>query len=171
MATPQQHLVKSKRRLPAACPCLAPACSVVASALGIPALLPFLKAVCLSKKSWQARHTGIKIVQQIAILMGCAVLPHLKALVDIIKHGLKDENQKVRATSSCSRLLVTQQGTTPAACTGSRSTWALQRLWRGRLVAYMLSALLLACLHSRMAGSIAAWCSAMAATASPLAVL
>lgn len=27
--------------------------SVVASALGVPALLPFLKAVCLSKKSWQ----------------------------------------------------------------------------------------------------------------------
>ena len=52
--------------------------SVVASALGIPALLPFLKAVCMSKKSWQARHTGIKIVQQIAILLGCAVLPHLK---------------------------------------------------------------------------------------------
>ena len=62
--------------------------SVVASALGIPALLPFLKAVCLSKKSWQARHTGIKIIQQIAILMGCAVLPHLKSMVDIIKHGL-----------------------------------------------------------------------------------
>ena len=39
--------------------------SVVASALGIPALLPFLKAVCQSKKSWQARHTGIKIVQQV----------------------------------------------------------------------------------------------------------
>ncbi len=59
----------------------------MASALGIPALLPFLKAVCQSKKSWQARHTGIKIVQQIAILMGCAVLPHLKSLVDIVKHG------------------------------------------------------------------------------------
>ena len=44
--------------------------SVVASSLGIPSLLPFLKAVCHSKKSWQARHTGIKIVQQIAILMG-----------------------------------------------------------------------------------------------------
>ena len=52
--------------------------SVVASALGIPALLPFLKAVCMSKKSWQARHTGIKIVQQISILLGCAILPHLK---------------------------------------------------------------------------------------------
>ena len=61
--------------------------AVVASALGIPALLPFLKAVCKSKKSWQARHTGIKIVQQIAILMGCAILPHLKSLVEIIEHG------------------------------------------------------------------------------------
>lgn len=63
--------------------------AVVASALGIPSLLPFLKAVCKSKKSWQARHTGIKIVQQIAILMGCAILPHLKNLVEIIEHGEK----------------------------------------------------------------------------------
>jgi len=63
--------------------------SVVASALGIPALLPFLKAVCNSKKSWQARHTGIKIVQQIAILLGCAILPHLKNLVDAIAGGLE----------------------------------------------------------------------------------
>ena len=39
--------------------------AVVASALGIPSLLPFLRAVCKSKKSWQARHTGIKIIQQI----------------------------------------------------------------------------------------------------------
>jgi hypothetical protein len=70
--------------------------SVVASALGIPALLPFLKAVCLSKKSWQARHTGIKIIQQIAILMGCAVLPHLKSMVDIIKHGLQVRQGEAR---------------------------------------------------------------------------
>ena len=62
--------------------------AVVASALGIPALLPFLKAVCKSKKSWQARHTGIKICQQISILMGCAILPHLKSLVEIIEHGM-----------------------------------------------------------------------------------
>ena len=61
--------------------------AVVASALGIPSLLPFLKAVCRSKKSWQARHTGIKIIQQVAILMGCAILPHLRSLVEIIEHG------------------------------------------------------------------------------------
>lgn len=29
--------------------------AVVASALGIPSLLPFLKAVCRSKKSWQVK--------------------------------------------------------------------------------------------------------------------
>jgi len=76
--------------------------SVVASALGIPALLPFLKAVCQSRKSWQARHTGIKIVLQIAILMGCAVLPHLKQMVEIIEHGLIDEQQKVRTITALS---------------------------------------------------------------------
>ena len=74
--------------------------SVVASALGIPKLLPFLKAVCQSKKSWQARHTGIKIVQQIAIMMGCAILPHLKQLVEIIGHGLEDEQSKVRTITA-----------------------------------------------------------------------
>lgn len=74
--------------------------AVVASALGIPALLPFLRAVCRSKKSWQARHTGVKIVQQIPILMGCAVLPHLKGLVDCIADNLSDEQAKVRTVTS-----------------------------------------------------------------------
>ena len=74
--------------------------AVVASALGIPALLPFLRAVCRSKKSWQARHTGVKIVQQIPILMGCAILPHLKGLVDCIGDNLSDEQAKVRTVTS-----------------------------------------------------------------------
>lgn len=74
--------------------------AVVASALTIPALLPFLRAVCRSKKSWHARHTGVKIVQQIAILMGCAVLPHLKGLVDCIAPNLNDEQTKVRTVTS-----------------------------------------------------------------------
>lgn len=43
---------------------------------------------------------GIKIVQQIAILMGCAILPHLKNLVEIIEHGLVDEQQKVRTITA-----------------------------------------------------------------------
>ncbi|KAG2427813.1 hypothetical protein HXX76_012137 [Chlamydomonas incerta] len=102
--------------------------SVVASALGIPALLPFLKAVCLSKKSWQARHTGIKIVQQIAILMGCAVLPHLRSMVDIVKHGLKDENQKVKTiTALC--LAALAEAATPYGIESFDDV--LEPLWRG----------------------------------------
>ncbi|KAJ5899630.1 hypothetical protein N7495_004374 [Penicillium taxi] len=74
--------------------------AVVASALGIPSLLPFLRAVCRSKKSWQARHTGVKIVQQIPILMGCAILPHLKGLVDCISDNISDEQAKVRTVTA-----------------------------------------------------------------------
>lgn len=74
--------------------------SVVASALGVPALIPFLKAVCQSRKSWQARHTGIKIVQQIATLMGCAVLPYLRELVEIVSNGLTDDQIKVKTMTA-----------------------------------------------------------------------
>lgn len=74
--------------------------AVVGSALGIGALLPFLKAVCMSKKSWEARYTGIKIVQQIAILMGCSILPFLKSLVEIVKNGLEDPQKKVKSMTA-----------------------------------------------------------------------
>ncbi|CAF3975831.1 unnamed protein product [Rotaria sp. Silwood2] len=74
--------------------------AVVASTFGITDLLPFLKTVCTSKTSWQARHTGIKIIRQIAILQGCAILPHLQSLVEIIEHGLVDKQQKVRTIAA-----------------------------------------------------------------------
>ena len=74
--------------------------AVVASALGIPKLLPFLQAVCQSRKSWEARHTGIKIVQQIAVLMGAAILPHLKFMVAVVQHGLTDSQLKVRTIAA-----------------------------------------------------------------------
>ncbi|XP_055371033.1 splicing factor 3B subunit 1 isoform X2 [Condylostylus longicornis] len=102
--------------------------AVVASALGIPSLLPFLKAVCKSKKSWQARHTGIKIVQQIAILMGCAILPHLKALVEIIEHGLVDEQQKVRTITALA-LAALAEAATPYGIESFDSV--LKPLWKG----------------------------------------
>jgi len=102
--------------------------AVVASALGIPALLLFLRAVCQSKKSWQARHTGIKIVQQIAILMGCAVLPHLKQMVDIIAHGLQDEQQKVRTITALA-LAALAEASTPYGIEAFDTV--LRPLWKG----------------------------------------
>ncbi|GKG43946.1 splicing factor 3B subunit 1, partial [Tanacetum coccineum] len=35
-------------------------------------------------------------------MIGCAVLPHLRSLVEIIEHGLNDENQKVRTITALS---------------------------------------------------------------------
>ncbi|XP_076251577.1 splicing factor 3b subunit 1 isoform X1 [Rhynchophorus ferrugineus] len=102
--------------------------AVVASALGIPSLLPFLKAVCRSKKSWQARHTGIKIVQQIAILMGCAILPHLRSLVEIIEHGLVDEQQKVRTITALG-IAALAEAATPYGIESFDSV--LKPLWKG----------------------------------------
>ncbi|KAL7064336.1 hypothetical protein AAHC03_05480 [Spirometra sp. Aus1] len=102
--------------------------AVVASALGIPSLLPFLKAVCKSKKSWQARHTGIKIVQQISILMGCAILPHLRSLVEIIEHGLVDEQQKVRTITALA-LAALAEAATPYGIESFDSV--LKPLWKG----------------------------------------
>jgi splicing factor 3B subunit 1 len=118
--------------------------SVVASALGIPALLPFLKAVCQSKKSWQARHTGIKIVQQIAILMGCAVLPHLKSLVDIVKHGLQDENQKVKTITALT-ISALAEASAPYGIESFDDVleplWKGIRLLRGKVLAAFLKAI------------------------------
>ncbi|KAL3929888.1 MAG: hypothetical protein SGPRY_001767 [Prymnesium sp.] len=118
--------------------------SVVASALGVPALLPFLKAVCQSKKSWQARHTGIKIVQQIAILLGCSVLPHLRALVEIIEAGLQDEQQKVRTITALS-LAALAESATPYGIEAFDSVlkplWKGIRLHRGKGLAAFLKAI------------------------------
>jgi len=118
--------------------------SVVASALGIPSLLPFLKAVCQSKKSWQARHTGIKIVQQIAILMGCAVLPHLQTLIDTIENGLDDEQSKVRTITALA-LAALAEAAAPygieAFDTVLRPLWHGIHNWRGKTRAAFLKAI------------------------------
>lgn len=102
--------------------------AVVASALGIPSLIHFLKAVCSSKKSWQARHTGIKIVQQIAILMGCGILPHLKQLVETVAHGLQDEQSKVRIITALS-LAALAEASSPYGI--EAFDIVLKPLWRG----------------------------------------
>ena len=70
--------------------------AIVASSLGLNEFLPFLKAICQTKKNWTIRETGIKTVQQIAILTGNGILPYLQMLIDIIKNGFQNEHQKVK---------------------------------------------------------------------------
>jgi len=60
--------------------------------------------------------------------MGCAVLPHLKSMVDIIKHGLQDENQKVKTITALALSALAEA----AAPYGIESfDDVLEPLWRG----------------------------------------
>ncbi|KAG5608941.1 hypothetical protein H5410_020222, partial [Solanum commersonii] len=90
--------------------------SIVASTLGIPAILPLLREICRNMNSWQARHTGIMIVHQIAILMRStallvgsgAIQPHLVSLMEIIEPRLKDETKKVRTITTLAMDVLTE---------------------------------------------------------------
>ncbi|KAJ7067080.1 armadillo-type protein [Mycena amicta] len=102
--------------------------SVVATALGIHAVIPFVKAVCRSRKSWQARHTGLRIVQQIALMVGAGVLPHLTPLVDCVVPALIDEQQKVR-TMAALAIAALAEAATPFGIESFGD--AVQPLWSG----------------------------------------
>ena len=60
--------------------------------------------------------------------MGCAVLPHLKSLVEIIEHGLSDENQKVRTITALS-LAALAEAAAPYGIESFDSV--LKPLWKG----------------------------------------
>ncbi|KAI5968629.1 prp10 [Candida theae] len=84
--------------------------AIVANTLGLNQYLPFLKAVVKSRRSWTARHTGIKSIQQLCILLGkgngSAVLPYLTHVIESIAPAINDEHPQVRiiAASSLAQL-------------------------------------------------------------------
>ena len=118
--------------------------AVVGTALGVQTLMPFLKAVCQSKKSWQARHTGIKIIQQIAQLTGTGVLPLLKVMINIIEKGLVDDQVKVRIITALT-LSSLAEAAAPygieAFDTALRPLWLGIRNHRGKALAAFLKAI------------------------------
>lgn len=104
------------------------AMAVVGKALGITQLLPFLSAVCHSKNSWRARHTGIKIVQQLGILFGIGVLPQLQSLVECIQDGLVDPHIPLRILTA-NTLATLAQSSYPYGIEAFNSM--LEPLWKG----------------------------------------
>ncbi|CAH6720413.1 U2 snRNP component Hsh155p [[Candida] jaroonii] len=74
--------------------------AVVGNTLGLTNFLPFLKAVIKSKKSWQAKHTGIKIIQQLCIQLGSgngnSILPHLRQFVVLLTPAISDDQAQIR---------------------------------------------------------------------------
>ena len=102
--------------------------AVVGSALGPYQLLPFINAACHSRKSWKARHTGVKIVQQLAIILNNGVLQYLDKLVHCIKDGLMDEHIPVRIITA-NTLATLAQKSYPYGIEAFNIV--LEPLWRG----------------------------------------
>ncbi|EEQ37728.1 hypothetical protein FOB63_001541 [Clavispora lusitaniae] len=77
--------------------------AVVAVTLGLAKVVPFVRAV-IKSKSAPARHTGIRIVHHICVLLGggngAAVLPHLASLVSVLQPALGDEAVHVRSAAA-----------------------------------------------------------------------
>lgn len=74
--------------------------SVISKSIGIPQLIPLIRAACYSQKSWKARQTGILIVQQVALLEGPAILPHLQDLINCIVERLEDDHIPLRTLTA-----------------------------------------------------------------------
>ena len=76
--------------------------AVVASSLGIPSLLPFLKAVCKSKKSWQVRFPAFMTSFR-GLKSGLIMCSH-KIQFDLIHYADYSSRLGTPASRSCNRL-------------------------------------------------------------------
>ncbi|CCE93437.1 U2 snRNP complex subunit HSH155 TDEL_0G00700 [Torulaspora delbrueckii] len=120
------------------------AMAVVAKALGVPNLIPFLNAVSHSKKSWRARHTGLKIILQIGLLLKRDILPHLQGLMECVKDGLTDEHTPIR-TIAANTIATLAQMSYPYGIESFNIVleplWRGMRTHRGKVLASFLRAL------------------------------
>lgn len=102
--------------------------AIVSKALSVPKLLPFINAAAHSGKSWRARHTGIRSVQQIGILLGVGILPNLTGLIQCIRDGLVDQHVPVKILTA-NTLAVLAQASTPYGIEAFNIV--LEPLWKG----------------------------------------
>lgn len=122
--------------------------AVVTSSLGVINVLPFLKAVIKSKKSWETRHTGIKIIQQFCLQLGsgngAAILPYLLQIIELIIPCVSDEMLQIRSISA---ITISQLAETSNPYGIEYFEPALEPLWagikrhRGRILATFLKCL------------------------------
>ncbi|OBA19310.1 splicing factor 3B subunit 1 [Metschnikowia bicuspidata var. bicuspidata NRRL YB-4993] len=122
--------------------------AVVAITFGLIKVLPFIKAVIRSKKSWQARHTGIRTVHHICILSGggngALIVPHLLQLIDVLTPGISDDLLQVR-TATANTLAQLAENVHPYGIEAFEKilepTWNGLKLHRGRGLAAFLRAI------------------------------
>ncbi|CCF56454.1 hypothetical protein KAFR_0B01550 [Kazachstania africana CBS 2517] len=102
--------------------------AIIGQSLGVSKLLPFINAACHSRKSWKARHTSVKIVLQLSVLLGSGVLPYLNGLIQCIFDGLTDEHIPIRILTA-NTLASLAQNSYPYGL--EAFDFALKPLWKG----------------------------------------
>lgn len=73
--------------------------AICGSTLGISSILPFLKAMMLSKKTWYCHFSALKIIHQLALSIGRLILNDADIIFDCISIGFQDD-LKVRAMAA-----------------------------------------------------------------------
>lgn len=119
--------------------------AVVAVTLGLAKVVPFVRAVVRLKKSWHARHTGIRIVHHLCVLLGggngAPVLPHLAPLVEVLRPALGDELVQVR-TATAATMAQLAESVRPYGVAAFEpvlpEVWAALKHHRGRALAAFL---------------------------------
>lgn len=118
--------------------------AVVAHALGINKLLPFLAAAARTQKSWYTSFTAMRTIHYLARLVNCGVLPHLGGLVAVAVLGLKDAHPRVKS-AACTALSSLAESASPYGIEtfeiAMTPLWVGVRQSRGRALAGYLRAL------------------------------
>jgi splicing factor 3B subunit 1 len=73
--------------------------ATAAISLGIPTILPFLRAAINSRKSPRIRQTGLRVVNAIAFQSGNGVLPFLREMLSLLALAMSDDSEDVVASA------------------------------------------------------------------------
>ncbi|OHS94394.1 U2 snRNP component prp10 [Tritrichomonas foetus] len=101
--------------------------ATAAYTLGIPSIFPFLRAAVRAKK-WQIKHTGIRIIDNIAFLSGNGILPFLNDMVTIVSSVFGDVNTSV---NTCAIKCITTMAEQVAPYGGTAFEPVIPTIWDG----------------------------------------
>ncbi|ONK70361.1 uncharacterized protein A4U43_C05F32930 [Asparagus officinalis] len=68
---------------------------IVASALGIHVVFPFIESCCRGIEPLRVRCAAIRMVEQFAVRIGCTLLPHLSSLIELMEFGLLHKDLEI----------------------------------------------------------------------------
>ncbi|XP_020268186.1 splicing factor 3B subunit 1-like isoform X2 [Asparagus officinalis] len=75
---------------------------IVASALGIHVVFPFIESCCRRIEPLRVRCAAIRMAEQFAVRIGCTLLPHLSPLIELMELGLLHKDLEIMRITALS---------------------------------------------------------------------